>query len=278
VFVWADGTALSKGFTGWGDGEPNDSGGEDCAELRTDGFWNDKECVAARPFACQEVPFPPVLPPPSPPKPPAPPLPPPSPPTEPPPPSPPYLGYSIFADELTWSDALAYCQSLGGTLAKLDTQSKNSELTALVGSTTWIGAHDLGTEGVFVWADGTALSKGFTGWGDGEPNDSGGEDCAELRTDGFWNDKECGATRPFACQEIAPPPPPPPFAPPPSPPQLPPPPSQALGALVKKIVTTGVIAAIAARNSDAIDTPSPLAAPPPWTHPDSPSPPPPFGH
>jgi hypothetical protein len=56
----------------------------------------------------------------------------------------------------------------------------------------------LGTsEGNFRWLDGTALPAGFP-WGAGEPNNAGGgtgnagEDCLELRADGYWNDDDGG--------------------------------------------------------------------------------------
>jgi len=200
-------------------------------EIRTDGTWNDGSCNNVLPFACQEIPLPPSSPPMPPPLPPSPPAPPPSPPPAPPPPaaplppSPPYIGFSIYSEPSTWSDALAYCQLQGGTLAKLDTPVKNLELHGKVSATTWIGAHDIDNEGTFAWADGTLLSAGYTNWADNEPNDYGdGEDCAEIKTDGTWNDSPCSSTRPFACQEIPFPPPLPPVPPSP-PPATPPPPS-----------------------------------------------------
>lgn len=40
-------------------------------------------------------------------------------------------------------------------------------------------------------------------WAPGEPNNAGGEHCAELRGDGRWNDIGCASTRRFACQHTA---------------------------------------------------------------------------
>lgn len=42
-------------------------------------------------------------------------------------------------------------------------------------------------------------------WGAGEPNNAGagGENCAERRGDGRWNDVSCGNVRRFACQNVA---------------------------------------------------------------------------
>ena len=42
-------------------------------------------------------------------------------------------------------------------------------------------------EGVFMWADGTAMW--YEHFSNGEPNDHGsGEDCVQMKNDGYWND------------------------------------------------------------------------------------------
>ena len=64
----------------------------------------------------------------------------------------------------------------------------------------WVGLNDLEEEGVWAWSDGSALD--FEAWNDGEPNDSGGEDCGHLSTwgDGGWNDIPCTDAFPQICQ------------------------------------------------------------------------------
>ena len=37
-------------------GEPNDASGEDCTQLRTDGFWNDASCELEKKPMCEKVP------------------------------------------------------------------------------------------------------------------------------------------------------------------------------------------------------------------------------
>jgi len=169
---------------------------------------------------------PPSAPPPLTPPTPPPPSPPTLPPTAPPPPSPPYLGFMIFTTPKTWSDALANCESLGGTLAKLDREAKNDELQAKLSATesatTWIGAHDTDSEGTFAWVDGTLLSAGYTNWEAGQPNNEAGQDCVGIAADGSWKNGSCSNARPYACQEIPLPPPLPPPSPPVPPPLLPP--------------------------------------------------------
>jgi hypothetical protein len=97
-------------------------------------------------------------------------------------------------------------------LVRIDDQGENDFLDGLVGATTWIGANDQGTEGVWVWPDGEQFWSGDAGgssvgglyenWNGGEPNNSGGEDCAEFRTDGLWNDNGCGNTRDLVCESL----------------------------------------------------------------------------
>jgi hypothetical protein len=36
-------------------------------------------------------------------------------------------------------------------------------------------------------------------WGDGEPNDSGGEACLQIKGTSKWNDLGCGNELPFIC-------------------------------------------------------------------------------
>jgi hypothetical protein len=68
----------------------------------------------------------------------------------------------------------------------------------------WIGFTDSAAEGTFRWASGATTT--YTNWASGEPNDSGGEDCAELCTSGgLWNDEECGnsrVVRPWICESL----------------------------------------------------------------------------
>lgn len=70
----------------------------------------------------------------------------------------------------------------------------------------WIGASDRDTEGDWKWLagpeagtsfysgrsdqGGATLPGKYAGWGNGEPNDSGNEDYAEIYGDGRWNDSQ----------------------------------------------------------------------------------------
>ena len=57
-----------------------------------------------------------------------------------------------------------------------------------------VGLNDIGTEGTFVWSDGSNSS--YRNWISGEPNNAGDEDCAHSQPI-TWNDLPC--SQPVAC-------------------------------------------------------------------------------
>jgi hypothetical protein len=68
----------------------------------------------------------------------------------------------------------------------------------------WIGANDIHREGTMVWvSDKTNVSKGFTNWYPGEPNNVRRlEHCVQLWHDhGYkWNDADCSRQLGFICK------------------------------------------------------------------------------
>ena len=97
---------------------------------------------------------------------------------------------------------------VGGHLANITSAAENSFLDSLVVAESWIGGSDAATEGAWLWLDGPESGQQFwagaaggspvggmyENWNGGEPNNSGNEDGATIRTDGRWNDRTVGSS------------------------------------------------------------------------------------
>jgi fibronectin type 3 domain-containing protein len=130
--------------------------------------------------------------------------------------------YAMTSTAMTFAEAKAAATAVGGYLTTINTKAENTFLTnkfyaAYGNSALWIGANDIATENTWVWDNGTTSGDngvtdnicgtgcnptsnaewpdGTRKWnwsGSGEPNDAGGEDCANItRSDGTWNDLDC---------------------------------------------------------------------------------------
>ena len=130
--------------------------------------------------------------------------------------------YAMTSAAMTFAEAKAAAAAVGGYLTTVNTKAENTFLTnefyaAYGNKALWIGANDIATENTWVWDNGTTSGdsgvtdnicgtgcnpKSTAEWPDGtrkwnwsgfgEPNDSGGEDCANItRSDGTWNDLDC---------------------------------------------------------------------------------------
>ncbi|MCA9537170.1 MAG: DUF4215 domain-containing protein, partial [Myxococcales bacterium] len=205
----------STGTPPWNGGEPNSSS-EDCVEIQNQGLfnytgrWNDENCTDTSDFFCEGV-----LP----------------------------AGYicidgsacqqsctlSALGDSVymycgttrTWAQAQTHCNQSGGDLVRVDSADEQYHLTragGLVGSqgsSVWHGGNDRGAEGTWLWSNnndhfwtgtsgGTPIGGFYTQWAQGEPNNSGNEDCATFwnagGADWRWNDANCGNNLPFVCE------------------------------------------------------------------------------
>ncbi|HTM23441.1 MAG TPA: lectin-like protein [Kofleriaceae bacterium] len=121
-----------------------------------------------------------------------------------------------------WSSARTTCLGQQMRPVRVDDATENGWLRSTADSAigavvVWLGGSD-SVEGTWKWDDGDQYWAGASGgapvnglyanWLAGEPNDNGGaEDCAELRTDGKWNDTACGGTEAYVCEryELSPP-------------------------------------------------------------------------
>lgn len=90
--------------------------------------------------------------------------------------------YTLVEQDMTWSQAEAYCEEHGGYLACITSAEENEKVLDLVrgsGCTVfWIGAQR-DSHGDFTWVNGDDMA--FTDWAAGEPNnDVGSEDVAAI--------------------------------------------------------------------------------------------------
>lgn len=89
--------------------------------------------------------------------------------------------YKVFTDRLSWDDAKAECEKLGGYLVCIESPEENLFVKNLAIGTDnnarrripyWLGASDVEQERVFRWVNGS--QSFYADWKKGEPNNSGG--------------------------------------------------------------------------------------------------------
>lgn len=125
--------------------------------------------------------------------------------------------YEFVSSTLDWSSAEAAAagrehDGMPGYLGSITSAEETAFVASIYpGSDAWIGfvQYDNSDEpsGNWEWVSGEAT--GYTNWDSGEPNNSGGEDCAELWTSGvYWNDINCSSTNGWYLVEYDPAPPP----------------------------------------------------------------------
>ncbi|XP_019613501.1 PREDICTED: thyroid peroxidase-like [Branchiostoma belcheri] len=105
-----------------------------------------------------------------------------------------------------YSWAMKACLKDEGFLAMPKDAATNAFLVQLKNAVRndvafYIGLSDRNAEGQWRFADGTLLGS-YKNWSPGEPNNSGNEDCANLRpgSGGKWNDVPCSIDRRYICQ------------------------------------------------------------------------------
>ena len=112
--------------------------------------------------------------------------------------------YLYCLNLVTWQTASDACAAFGSDLVVINDDAENTLVSTGVatrtGSAAWLGYTDAATEGTFEWIDGSGT--GYSSWAGGEPNDSGGEDCAATNWSSvvYWNDYGCSNTLAFVCE------------------------------------------------------------------------------
>ena len=177
VGSWRWASAAPVEYENWYPGEPNADATDFCVMVGQDGQWVDTKCDVARPYVCEkgcnrlQV-------------------------------GPNGHTYWYCPMAVTFDDATAYCETLGGHLVTIDSTEENDFVTGLATDRegVWLGATDAAEEGTWVWVNGEDWS--YEHWAPGEPNDTGNEDCLQLYRTGqrTWNDTRCDATLHFVCE------------------------------------------------------------------------------
>jgi len=126
--------------------------------------------------------------------------------------------YVLYKQPKKWIDAYWQCWRYGGKLATWSSDAEWNRIVELHKESgshlgTWVGLHDKGTEGQWMFVDddprycekytpGENCNK-LPQWAPGEPNNAGnGEDCAEISTGmgNKLNDLDCDRRYWFVCE------------------------------------------------------------------------------
>ncbi len=96
--------------------------------------------------------------------------------------------YKLFTYKKNWIDAKKHCEELNGHLVTITSEEEQNFVFYLLNDdAASIGLYDIEEEGNFKWITGEDIV--YTKWREGEPNNKGDdENCAQLGTDGYWND------------------------------------------------------------------------------------------
>jgi hypothetical protein len=162
---------LPEAIWSFGEGEPNNAGNEDCAEMRSDGRWNDVSCAAARQYACKKtgVTCDPA--------------------------SCPADFWTLSASAGPWDQGFGACPQ-GYAFGVPTNGYENRKLRERAsGALVWLSFADRQVE------DRWEVAAYYAAWAPGEPNDHLGEDCAHARADGLWNDLSCGTSLQYECKK-----------------------------------------------------------------------------
>jgi len=117
-------------------------------------------------------------------------------------------GFRLYREEKTFAEAEAFCKSKGSNLASVASRADYDKIVEFWRSAPapiWIGLNDREKEGEWKYTDGTEWNKDNVTFGDGEPNNSGGdEDCIGTTANDYkLNDWNCNEKFAFICNDPA---------------------------------------------------------------------------
>ena len=120
--------------------------------------------------------------------------------------------YYIITSPLNWANAKIACADLQGRLAVPRSEMEQSFIWNMYVDIShgtppehlWFGCNDREEEGNWQQCPLAGESAGYQNWGDRQPNDYGGQDCAAMmkKRGGKWGDVDCLNTNYYAvCQQ-----------------------------------------------------------------------------
>lgn len=113
--------------------------------------------------------------------------------------------YWFSRDGLSWAEADQYCQLENAHLLVINSREEQEFVAKHRGAFhIWIGLTD--KDGSWKWVDGTEYRSNYKNWAFTQPDnwqgheEGGSEDCAEILSDGHWNDNFCQQVNRWACE------------------------------------------------------------------------------
>jgi len=112
--------------------------------------------------------------------------------------------YKVDSQEQTWQECKETCSNMESSMLCIEDYSKNQFIRGINSQISpfqnvWVGLNDIDNENDWVWDNG--CSSYYRHWAWWEPNNANdGEDCAEIGSDGYWNDNECSSKRHCGCE------------------------------------------------------------------------------
>ncbi|XP_053474879.1 C-type lectin domain family 4 member M-like [Ictalurus furcatus] len=111
--------------------------------------------------------------------------------------------YYMSNDRKNWEESRQDCRDKGADLVIINSKEEQVFIGNQLGSSqAWIGLSDGAVERDWKWVDGTPLTTAY--WADGEPNNDGDEDCAEMINSPngkLWNDSKCSHEALWICEK-----------------------------------------------------------------------------
>ncbi|XP_037665266.1 C-type lectin domain family 10 member A-like [Choloepus didactylus] len=113
--------------------------------------------------------------------------------------------YWFSSSKKSWLEARKSCQLENAHLVVINSwDEQNFVESHLSTSLIWMGLNDI--DGEWKWEDGTDYKTNLKNWAESQPDNweghgqGGGEDCAQLRQDGKWNDNVCSNPYRWICE------------------------------------------------------------------------------